>query len=161
MLLVNSWGDADGDDLIAHNFFQDNANVPFDASAMFFNAASGWLVSRNNFTGNGTNPSASSDANIVMLSGSNGNVFDRNTGDNNFGPGTFVDTGAINNSFLRNHVTWNSGGLPNADPTMQTFSGGWDLGDGNPVGVNNYKKNICRFSAGPGVPAGQCNPTVN
>ena len=159
--LTNADGGSDGDGFVTHNLIKDNSNSLFSSSGLVFNVSSGWFVHRNVLTGNGANPSAPADANILVFAGSNKNRFEQNKTDNNFGAGTFVDAGAIKNLFYRNHVTWNSGGLPNTDPTKQSFTGGWDLGDANAPAVNAYKFNTCRFSAGPGVPVSQCNPAIN
>ena len=112
------------------------------------------MVSRNVATGNGSVPNSPGDSNIVVNGISTKNRFEQNKTDNNLGPGVTVATGAVSNLFMRNHVTWNSGGLPN---TM----GGYDLGDTNVLGANAYKKNVCRYSMFTGVPATECSPTVN
>jgi hypothetical protein len=175
IVVANMNGDGRGGDHLMFNLLLDNANAATPGDPLAFPPvpptfagnsvglqlinASGWLIMRNVLSGNGSDPVAGANSNVVLIGTSARNRFQQNTWGNNVGPGVQVNASATKNTFYRNEVTWNSGGLPNGGPPL--YAGGFDIGDQNPVNANKYYKNRCRWQAGPGVPTGHCDPTLN
>src|SRR5207253_10898651 len=79
---LSSTGDADEDDQLTHNLLQDNSSGAAPSAAIFLDASSGWLVTRNTITSSGFNDSGADSA--IVLSNSNNNWVASNKTDNNF-----------------------------------------------------------------------------
>jgi len=135
-----------GWDMIASNSTHDNAIDVARSFGIGLFGSSGWKITRNKVTRNGSR--ANVQAGIQLQTGSNDNTVTRNHANRNLGGGISADSDTSGNVIEGNVALHN--GAPGAGP---------DLADANAAPSPNTwdPDNRCEYEAG-SVPAGVCNP---
>jgi parallel beta-helix repeat protein len=133
-------------DSVSANFAHDNTIEIARSFGIGLLGSSGWKVTGNRTTRNGSR--ANGEAGIELQTGSNDNTVSGNRANRNLGPGITLDSGASGNTIEGNVALHN--GKARAGP---------DLSDANPAPSPNTwdPDNRCHFEAG-SVPPDVCNP---